>query len=205
MVTTITYSNAGYMLLADNRVYQAKTVIFAIGAVTAKGYPGENEFLGRGVSYCATCDGFFYKKKTIAVCCFDKRYEHEIEYLANIVEKIYLFTTYKDSAIDLPNIERLSSPVTAIEGGERVERIRLADNETVDVNGVFIFRNAVAPATLLPGLEMDGPHIVVDRNMASNIAGCYACGDCTGRPYQIAKAIGEGNIAAHSVGTYLLS
>lgn len=202
MVTNITVRRKGFMLLADNEIYEAKSLILAVGAVAAKGYPGETELLGRGVSYCATCDGFLYKGKTIAVCCFDKRYEHEVDYLAGLAEKVYLFTSYP-TEIDLPNVERLLKPVQAIEGGLKTEKLRLTDGSEVSVDGVFILRSAVAPTTLLSGLETDGPHIVTGRELATSVPGCFACGDCTGRPYQIAKAVGEGNIAAHSVVSWL--
>ena len=71
------------------------------------------------------------------------------------------------------------------------------------IDGVFFLRNSVAPATVLKNLEMNGAHIVINRSCKTNIEGCFAAGDCTGRPYQIAKAVGEGNIAAHSIVEYL--
>ena len=203
MVTNIMPLGDGYALLADNEIFEAKTVLFAIGAVSGKGLPGEQEFLGRGVSYCATCDGFLYRGKTIAVLCAAKRYEHEIAYLAGIAGKVYLHTTYPDSEITLPNVERLPAPVRAVCGDKRVNGITLTDGSSVDVQGMFILRSAVAPATLLPGLAMDGPHIQVDRSGKTNLPGCYAAGDCTGRPYQLAKAVGEGNTAAHAILEYL--
>lgn len=83
-VTQVTKRKKYFMLLADNDIYKAKTVLFAIGAVNAKGLPGEQELLGCGVSYCATCDGFLYKGKTIAVVCGEKRFEHEVKYLAEV-------------------------------------------------------------------------------------------------------------------------
>ena len=73
------------------------------------------------------------------------------------------------------------------------------DGKEIDVDGVFILRTAVAPTSLLKTLELDGTHIAVDRNMQTSVPGVYAAGDCTGRPYQIAKAAGEGNIAAHAI------
>ena len=79
----------------------------------------------------------------------------------------------------------------------------LRSQEKVDVDGVFCLRNAIAPARLIPGIELENGHVLVDRTMATNLAGCFACGDCTGRPYQYAKAVGEGNVAAHSVIAYL--
>lgn len=203
MVTNIMKMGDHYMLLADNEVFEAKTVIFAIGAVTGKSLEGEKEHLGMGVSYCATCDGFFYKGKTIAAYVASKRYEHEVEYLAGIAEKVYLTTSYQDCDISMPNVEMLRQPIRKVVGDFNVSGIELGDGALLPVDGIFFLRNAVAPATLLDGLEMDGPHIAVNRNQETNFPGCYAAGDCTGRPYQIAKAVGEGNVAAHAVLEYL--
>lgn len=202
-VTNILPGGGGYSLLADNQVYQARCLLLAVGAVAAQGIPGEQELLGRGVSYCATCDGFLYKGKTIAVLCASQRYEHEVEYLAQLAERVLLFPSYPGCQIDLPNIEKLPRPIKQVLGEQRVSGIVLGDGSELAVDGLFCLRDAVAPATLLPGLAMDGPHIVVDREMRTNLPGCFAAGDCTGRPYQIAKAVGEGNVAAHSMIEYL--
>ena len=155
------------------------------------------------MSYCATCDGFLYKGKTIAVYCGAKRYEHEVADLAGFASEVHLFTPYADSEIDLPNVRRLSAPIKAVNGGMRVESLTLTDGSTLPVDGIFILRSAIAPATLLTGLEMDGPHVLVNRRQETNIPGFYAAGDIPGRPYQITKAVGEGNVAAHSVMEYL--
>jgi len=199
MVTTVSRLEDHFMLLAENEVYEAKTVLLATGVVTAKSYPGEERLLGRGVSYCATCDGMFYKRKTIAVFCGSKRYEHEAAYLAEIAKKVYLFPAYKDVDLKAENVEIVSGAIREVAGEQRVSAVRLADGSEIAVDGFFCLRNAIAPSTLLPGLALDGPHIVTDRTMATNIPGCYAAGDCTGRPYQIAKAVGEGNVAAHAM------
>ena len=193
---------ADLMVLAENEVYETKTLLLATGVLTAKSYEGEDELLGRGVSYCATCDGFLYKGKTIAVFCGAPRYEHEVEYLAGIAEKVYLSAGYPNCGVDLPNVEKIA-PVRAVQGGMKVAQIVLHDGTEIPVDGLFILRNAVAPGTLVPGLTTDGPHIVVDRKQATNVPGVYAAGDCTGRPYQIAKAVGEGNVAAHEMLDYM--
>lgn len=203
MVTNVTKTKTGYMLLAENDIYEARTLLLATGVIASRGLEGEAELLGRGVSYCATCDGFLYQGKTIAVFCAAPRYEHEAEYLAGIADKVYMYTSYSGCGIDPPNVSLLDKPIRKILGDERVRGMELADGRELSVDGVFILRNAVAPAVLLPGLAMDGPHIVVDRTQATNHPGCYAAGDCTGRPYQIAKAVGEGNVAAHSIVEYL--
>ena len=202
MVTTIMPMGDHYAILADNDMYEAKTLLLATGVVSAAGFPGEKELLGRGVSYCATCDGFLYKKKTIAVFCAAPRYEHEVTYLASLAEKVYLAVPYKDCGVHADNVEMISG-IRAVLGEKKVSGIRLADNSEVEVAGLFCLRNAVAPSTLLPGLALEGPHIVVNRQQETNLKGVYAAGDCTGRPYQLAKAVGEGNVAAHSILDYL--
>lgn len=203
MVTNITATRRGFMVLGGNEIYDAKTVLLATGSVSAKGFPGEEELLGHGVSYCATCDGFLYKGKTIAVYCGAERYEHEVEYLAGIADKVYLFTPYKDCKISLPNVIRSEKPMAAVLGEDKVTAIRLTDGTEIALDGLFVLRNAVAPAKLMNGLELDGAHIKVDREMRTNKPGCFAAGDCTGRPYQIATAVGEGNTAAHAILEYL--
>ena len=203
LVTSVMPLGEKYMLLAENEVYEARTVVLATGAVTAKGLPGEQEYLGRGVSYCATCDGFLYKNKRIAVICAAPRYEHEAAFLAGLAAEMYFWPTYPGSALAGNGVTRLAGPVARIEGEKKVTAVVLADGERVPVDGVFCLRSAVAPAALLPGLAMDGPHIAADRQCRTNLPGCFAAGDCTGRPYQIARAVGEGNIAAHSAVEYL--
>ena len=203
MVTLIAQTDEGFSLLADNEMYEAKTLLLATGAVTAKGFEGEAEYLGRGVSYCATCDGFLYRGKTIAVFCGAPRFEHEVEYLAELAAKVYLFGGYRGCAVSRENVEVLPSPIVKVSGGLKMNAVTLRDGTELPVDGLFCLRSAVAPASLVPGLAIDGPHITVDREMKTNIPGCFAAGDCVGRPYQIAKAVGEGNIAAHSMVEYL--
>ena len=202
MVTNILPVQDQFSLLAENELYEAKTVLLATGVASAKGFVNEAEYVGRGVSYCATCDGFLYKGKTIAVYCGAERYEHEVEYLAELAEKVYLACGYKDVGISHPKVERISA-IKEVKGGMKVSGIQLFDGTEIPVDGLFCLRNAVAPATLLLGLAVDGAHIVVNRQQETNFPGLYAAGDCTGRPYQIAKAVGEGNVAAHSILEYL--
>ena len=201
-VTKISASRKGFMVLGGSDIYEAKTVLLATGAVSGKGFPNEAELLGHGVSYCATCDGFLYKGKTIAIYCGSKDFEHEVTYLAEIAAKVYLFTPYT-CELTGENIVVNPGKLKAICGEKKANGIDLLDGTTLDVDGVFILRPAVAPANLIKGIELSGADIVVDRNMATNKPGCFAAGDCTGRPYQLTKAVGEGNVAAHSIVAYL--
>ncbi len=182
--------------------YESKTVILCTGVESIKLVDGETQFLGKGVSYCATCDGFLYKDKTIAVLCTSKRLEHEIEHLSGFAKKIYLIAMYKPVEVQGENIEIIRKMPIKIDGEKRVEKVVFADRE-LSVDGVFVLRESIAPSVLLSGLETVDGHIKTERNMQTNIQGCFSAGDCTGRPYQYAKAVGEGNIAGHSVTAYL--
>ena len=203
MVNTIYGMGNHYALAAGANFYETRTVILATGIVNRNVLPGENELAGRGVSYCATCDGGLYRGKTIAVICNNRRFEHEVKYLSDLAAKIYYFPGYKEVSGLPENVEKMNARAVSIDGGERVSQIRLSDGTTLPVDGVFCLRDSISLGTLLPGLEMKDGHIGVDRAMATNLPGCFAAGDCTGRPYQYTKAVGEGNVAAHSVIEYL--
>ena len=197
-VTSIADMGGHFMVLADNEVFEARAVLLATGIAAAKGMENEARLLGAGVSYCATCDGFLYKGKTVAVYCTDERMEHDIKYLEEICGKLYIYTSFGYET-DAENAEVLKLPVKRLDGGFRCDSIELTDGTKIAVDGVFILRPAIAPSTVMPGLEMDGAHIKVSRSQETNFKGCFAAGDCTGRPYQIAKAVGEGNVAAHAI------
>lgn len=145
----------------------------------------------------------FYKDKRIAVICNDKKYEHEVKYLADLATEVLYFPAYNDSEIELPNVKISKDVPIALIGDSFVEGITLRSGKTESVDGVFCLRNAIAPSKLMPQLEIENGHILVDRAQQTNVAGCFAAGDCTGRPYQYTKAVGEGNVAAHSCIQYL--
>lgn len=186
------------VLTQSGASFESKTVILATGVESVKRLEGEEEFLGRGVSYCATCDGFLYKGKTIGVLSTSKRFEHEVEYLAKLAGKVYLMPMYKDVGDFSENVEKIIKMPLAVKGEKKVNRLVFKDGE-LPVDGVFLLKESISPAVLVGGLEMSEGHVSVARDMSTNLKGCFAAGDCTGRPYQYAKAAGEGNIAAHSV------
>ena len=197
-VTNIADMGGSFMVLADNEIYEAKTVLLATGVAAASAMENEDRLLGMGVSYCATCDGFLYKGKTVAVYCTDERMAHDISYLEEIAGKLYIYTSF-GYASSAGNAELLSRPIKKLDGEMKLSSIELTDGTGIEVDGLFILRPSIAPSTLFPGLQLEGNHIAVDRNQETNFRGCFAAGDCTGRPYQIAKAVGEGNVAAHAI------
>lgn len=187
---------------AAKEIYEADSIILATGVVMGKPYPGESEFLGKGVSYCATCDAPLYRNKTVAVIGFSPKEEPEAEFLAEIAEKVYYFPTYKDEAKLSDKVEIIHEAPSAVEGEQFVEKLVTKENSYC-VDGVFILRESISPAQLVPGIELNENHVAVNRQMATNIPGCFACGDITGKPYQYIKSAGEGNVAALSAVAYL--
>lgn len=191
-----------YSILCNQDMYEAKSVIITTGVEFIKPIKGEEKFLGTGVSYCATCDGLLFKGKTIAIICTSKELEHEIEYLSNIASKVFVVPLYKGFEIKGSNIEVISGVPQEIVGNTKVEKVVFRNKEII-VDGVFMLKNAISAQVLVPGLIVEDDHIKVDRLQQTNLEGLFAAGDCTGRPYQYAKAIGEGNVAAHSATEYL--
>ena len=203
---TMIYPMGDYFsfLTKNNEMYEANSVIIATGISFGKPYPGEEQYLGRGVSYCATCDAMLYKGKEIAVIAGTKEEEKEAEFLQQIVSKLYYIPLYKESvsAVFSDNVEVIRDRPVGIHGNDRVKELAL-QNRTLSVEGVFVLRDSITPDKLLPGLQMEGNHIAVNRKLETNIPGCFACGDITGTPYQYIKAAGEGNVAALSAVAYL--
>ena len=202
-VTTVLFSGTHWMVMADNDFYEARTLILCTGVMSAKQIENEDRLLGHGVSYCATCDGMLYKGKKLAVVSNDPKYEHEVEYLAELAAEVVWFPSYRDAKVPAANVTVSKDLPTCVNGEKQVESVTLRSGNVLSVDGVFCLRNAIVPDRLVPGLAVSDGHITVDRTMATNLAGCYAAGDCTGRPYQYTKAVGEGNVAAHSVIEYL--
>ena len=194
--------------LESGELLESKSIILACGVENIKEIDGEQAFLGRGVSYCATCDGFLYKGKTIAVLCTSKALEHEVEYLAGIAGKVYLIPMYKNVEVAGENVVKIIKLPKKIVGDKKVTGL-LFDKPPVDglsqelpIDGIFMLKECMSPTALVSGLHTKDGHVVIERNGATSLLGCFAAGDCTGRPYQYAKAIGEGNVAAHSVVEY---
>lgn len=144
----------------------ARALVLAAGVNRGKKFPGETEFLGRGVSYCATCDGMLYRGKPVAVLGYTPTARHEAEFL----EGIGCSVTYFDRPASC-----------TIRGGSQVEEIT-CDGKTAAVAGVFILRPTMAPTELFPGLAVENGYVTVDRRMATNLPGVFAAGDCTGGP-----------------------
>lgn len=186
-----------FVLQAGEDMIEAKTVIAATGIVQSKPLTGEDKFLGRGVSYCATCDARLYKGKTVAVLGYSADAADEAEYLAEVVDKVVYLPLGGGLPSPRENIVVTEEKPVEISGESSVNAL-VTDKAVHEVSCVFILRDAVMPDKLIPGIETDGPHIRADLNMQTNIPGLFVCGDIAGKPYQYVKAAGQGNVAALS-------
>ena len=192
----------GFFVIGKKESYEAAAVILATGALQKASLPGETELAGRGVSYCATCDGMFFRDRDVMVISQLPAGEEEATFLAGICRKVYYLPEYEGEYHLPPGVELVNGKALRLEGEERLERVITTAGE-YQVAGVFIERPGLPPEQLCPGLAMADGAIQVDRRMATNIPGLFAAGDCTGRPWQIAKAVGEGQVAALSAVQYL--
>lgn len=197
------YSMGDYFALqTSNEFIEASSVILATGVVIGKTIPGEEEYLGKGVSYCATCDAALYKGKEVAVIGYTKKEEAEADFLTEYAKKVIYLPMYSSDTDLNDQVTVIREKPVSIQGDQFVTALQ-TDKGAYEVDGVFVLRDSIAPSNLVPGLETDGGHVRVNRLLETNIPGLFACGDITGRPYQYVKAAGEGNVAALSAVEWL--
>lgn len=192
-----------FMLLVENDVMEAKTVVLAMGAARAKLLPGEEELVGQGVSYCATCDGMFYRGKRIAVLSGSLQGVEETAFLAGLASETdyYSLKAHQTDGLD-PRVHRVDEKPLRL-GRDDAGVTVTTDKAAHCYDGIFVFRAAMPLNMLLTDLETEGSFIPVDRSMRTNVPGVFAAGDCTGKPLQVPKAVGEGNIAAIAAAEYI--
>ena len=179
-------SGESWYVSVGNTMVQGKAVVLAAGVVRGKKLPGEAELLGRGVSYCATCDGMLYRGKRVAVLGWTPSAEKEAAFLEGIGCQVLYLDKPRDCAI---------------RGAEKVEAVTCG-GVTEAVEAVFLLRPAMAPGDLFPGLETGGGFVAVDWEMRTNLPGVFAAGDCTGGPLQVSKAVGEGLTAGQKAAAF---
>ena len=164
----------------------AKALVLCAGVARGKKFPGEEAFLGRGVSYCATCDGMLYRNRPVAVLGYSDTARREAEFLEGIGCSVTYFHKPR---------------LCEIRGESQVQQV-ICDGVMAAVEGVFVLRPTMAPTEIFPGLAVENGYVLVDRKMQTNLPGVFAAGDCTGGPLQVSKAVGEGLIAGQSAAAY---
>ena len=186
--------NGFFLELSDGSMLETISVIVATGVVPSKKLKGEEEFLGNGVSYCATCDANLYKGKKVVLVGEHEEAIEEANFLVSVASKVYYIGDISNFDKLDSSIEKVNDKVIAIEGDTKAKKV-LLENREIEADGFFIIKDAQSPSDLIPGIELEKNHIKVDDKFESNLKGLFACGDIVGQPYQIAKACGQGNIA----------
>ncbi len=196
-----------FTVTTNKKTYETKALILATG--TEKNIPdikGIKEFEGKGISYCAICDGFFFKNKNVAVLGNGNYAISETNDLINIANDITILTNGKQAPeIRAENVSINEKEIKEIHGNEKVEEVEFTDNTRLKTDGIFIAEGTERTVEFAKklGIIINNNSIIVNDNMETNIPGIYACGDCTGGLLQISKAVYEGTKAGLSVIDYL--
>lgn len=193
-----------FMINFENEFIEAKSIILATGIEKGQKVKGEEEYLGKGVSYCATCDGMLYRGKNVVVIAETEEGEEDANFLSEICEKVYYVNMYGKQSHLKDGIDVLEGKVSEVFGDEFVTGIE-AGKDKINVDGAFFIKASTPLDSIIYGIETSDHSIVVSRQMETNIRGVFACGDVTGKPYQLSKAIGEGQIAGQSAVRYVTS
>ena len=202
-VTNISFEN-NFIVTTVNRQFESKYVIIATG--TKRKTPnikGIKEFEGKGVSYCAICDAFFYRNKDVAVLGNGNYAIHEASHLKPIAKSVTILTNGKEIVENrsVQEFEIDDTPIREFRGSNVIEEIEFDNNNTKKIDGVFIAIGTASSTDLAKkiGAVVKNNNIVVDENMETTVKGMYACGDCTGGLLQVNKAVYEGAKAALSI------
>ena len=198
------------MLIIKNIDNEAKTIIIATGSNRkVANIKGIKEFEGKGVSYCTTCDGFFFKDKDVAVLGNKEYAIHEAQNLLPIAKSVTMLTNGEQPVEKrTEGIEIKENKIREFRGINSIEEIEFEDNTTKKIDGVFVALGTASSSDLARKLGVildEKNNIKVDNKMETNIKGVYACGDCTGGILQISKAVYEGMVAGMSAIQFIKS
>lgn len=205
-IAGIEFGENGYIVKTIGGEYEAGAAIIACG-VSRNVPPIRNiqDFEGRGVSYCAVCDGFFFRGKKVAVIGSGKYALSEYGVLKNIIDDVTIYTNGESPSFDSAGVRMETKKIFAFEGQEKVSEIVFEDGSKESVDGVFVACGSAGAFELSKklGLEITGNKIAVNERRETNIPGIYAAGDCTPGLQQIAKAVYDGMIAGTEALKYL--
>lgn len=199
-VTGIEYAEKGFSVKTTTGAYAADAIILATGAPRATPpIAGVREFEGRGVSYCAICDAFFYRDKAVAVLGEGEYALEEARTLLPVAASVTLLTNGASAPANLPDGLLVDTrKVAAVEGDDKVARVLFADGEPIAVDGVFIAYGTAGSGDFARklGAQVEGNKIQVSADLSTAVPGLFAAGDCTGGLLQVAKAVSDGAQAA---------
>ena len=197
-----------FTLITNKEEIDTKVVVLATGKkrtdLKIKGY---KNYLGKGLSYCATCDGFMFRKKKIGVVGSGPYALSELEELRMFTKDLYLFTNGDELNHQVEDVNVVKNPIKLINGIDKIESVTLDDGNVIDIDALFIALGVSSGIDFARhigiGINESNNSIKVDSNYMTNIEGIFAIGDCIGGVYQIAKAVSDGCVASKSIIEFL--
>lgn len=201
-IEMISENDYNFLVNTSNNSYKSKVVILSTG--NKKNKPkitGIDKFEGKGISYCAICDGFFYRNKDVAVIGSGNYAISETNDLINIAKNITIFTDGEEAPnFRADNVKIETRGIKEIIGNDKIEKVELTDGTDIKVDGIFIAQGVASSTDFARklGALVKNDRIIVNDKMETNIKNLYACGDCTGGLFQVSKAVYEGTIAGLS-------
>jgi len=201
-VVGVSYEDS-YVVITNENEYRASALILATGNKrNTPNISGIKELEGKGISYCAVCDGFFFRNKKIAVLGSGTYAYHEAQYLRNISEDIIILSNNQEiNEAKLNDFNLETKKIKEISGSERVEKVIFEDDSELVIDALFIAQGTASSNDIARklGAIIENNFIVVDENQMTNIPLLYACGDCTPGLKQVCKAVYDGALAANDL------
>ena len=190
----------------EDTMIEASAVIIATGIELARDLENEEKFFARGVNYCATCDAALYRGKKVVIIGYNDESIDDANFTSEIVGKVTFVNMTKKEVKLKDTIEVIEGEIPlGFEGENHADKLIFKSGREIEADGFFIIKDSSKPERLIPSIKLDGNHILVNRDLETSIKGLFAAGDITGKPYQIAKAVGEGQVAGLNAASYLSS
>ena len=203
-VTAVEMEPGGFLLHTADRQIEARAIVLAVGkGRKGRPLPGETEFLGRGVSHCAVCDGFFFKKKRVGVLGSGAYAASEARQLLAFTQDVTVFTDGKEPTAEMPCAVE-TAKLSALTGEARLAAVQTADGRTFELDGFFIARGSAGASDLALklGVPTQDGDIRVDRDGMTALPGVFAAGDCLGGLCQVSVSVGTGALAGQRAAEY---
>lgn len=206
-VISLDHQDNVFTVKTSKHKFTSKAVILATGKNRLKlSIPGFNKYSGKGISLCATCDGYFFRRKKIAIIGCGSYMAHELAFLSQINSNITIFTNGEELQVDV-QYPIVTSKITSFKGDNKLTHIETEDGKKYEIEGAFIAIGAPSSidfATKL-GVIVEKNSLVVDNQYRTNVEGLFAIGDVIGGKLQIAKAVYDGMMVADYLKNYLKS
>lgn len=204
-VTSILFNDNGFSVKTPLNMYNCNSIVIATGnKKVSPNIDGLNKFEGKGVSYCAICDSFFFKNKKVCILGSGEYAIEEANVLSNVTDNVTILTNGENIKADT-KFDVINKTIKKFDGDNKLSKVIFDDDSEVDTDGLFV---ALGEASAIDfakslGIIVDGINIKVNSDMSTNIKGIYACGNITGGLLQVSKAVYEGTLAGLNASKYV--